>query len=164
MTSEIQVERARLADSKAIAQFVSHAHGEEIVQRLDVAQRFSQVSFMLGVRESEIVGLLGWQVENLVVRITDFLVAPGVDLFGVGDLLIAEVEDAGRELQAEAAMLFLPPDPSEGLCSYWEHFGYEYRAVTDIPRAWREAAAEWEQDATEVMVKQLREELVRRPI
>jgi N-acetylglutamate synthase-like GNAT family acetyltransferase len=164
MTSDIQVERARLADSKAIARFVNDAHGQEVVERLDVAQRFSQVSFMLGMRDDDIIGLIGWQVENLVIRMTDFLIAPGIDLFAVGDALIAEVEEAGIELQAEAAMLFLPPNPSEGLCSYWEHFGYEYRSVVDIPRAWREAAAEWNQDASEVMVKQLREELVRRPI
>ncbi len=164
MASEIQVERARLADSKAIAQFVNRAHGQEVVQRLDVAQRFSQVSFMLAIGQDDIVGLIGWQVENLVIRMTDFLIAPGIDLFAVGSVLIAEVEEAGRELQAEAAMLFLPPDPSEGLYSYWEHFGYDYQAVADIPKAWRDAAAEWDQSASKVMVKQLREELVRRPI
>ncbi len=164
MAAEIQINRARLADAQAIADFVNRAHEEEVVGRLDVAQRFGQVSFMLAMDQDQLIGLMGWQVENLVIRIADFLIAPGIDSVSVGEKLVAEVEDAGEQLQAEAAMLFLPLNPSSELTTYWEHLGYEYRAVADVSRAWREAVKEWDKNATEVMVKQLRQDLVRRPI
>lgn len=161
----ISVRKARFQDATAIAEFVNQAQAGDLVDRLQVAERFSQVGFLLAESDGDrLVGLLGWQVENLVVRVTDFLIAPGVDRVVVGELLVEAMEDAGRELQAEAAMLFWPANPSQYLIEYWLALGYDLRAVADLSKAWRQAAAEWKQDANQVMIKQLREDLVRRPI
>lgn len=164
MTTDIQVRRANFKDAQAIADFVNSAHHTEVVSRLDVSQRFSQVGFMLAEQAEALVGVVGWQVENLVVRITDFILAPEIDIFATGEPLIKDVENAGKELQAEAAMLFMPPEPSENLLNYWNHFGYTYQKVADLPRAWREAANEWNAESEDVVVKKLRERLVRRPM
>ena len=164
MTMEIQVRKARLQDAESIANFVNRAHGEDIINRLDVAQRFSQVGFMLAEQEDTLVGVMGWQVENLVIRVIDFLIAPMVNPITVGEILIEAVEEAGKELEAEASILFLPPEPSETLTSFWEYFGYEYRPVSELSKAWREATTEWNIDESRAMLKQLRDRMVRRPM
>jgi hypothetical protein len=154
-----------LADAEAIADFVSSAHPDAApVTRLSVAERFGQVGFIVADYENELVGLLGWQVENLVVRVTDFLVSSAVDRKAVGRALIDWMEGEGRTLKAEAVVLFLPPDPSSHLVEFWKTFDYEFRNIEDLEKAWREAAIEWGFEDQSVMIKRLSDDLIRRPM
>ncbi len=165
MAGGMEVRKARLKDAEAIANFVNRAHPDSAVTRLSVSERFSQVGFMIAEEAQQMTGLIGFQVDNLVIRVTDFLLAPGVDRVAVGRALVAAMEAAGVELQAEAAMLYLPENPSASLISYWKSFGYAPRAVADFQhRAWREAASEWSAGTEEVVTKQLRDEIARKPM
>lgn len=165
MALEVQVRKARLNDAEIIAKFVNSARTEaEAITRLDVADRFSQVGFIIAEYHNEAVGLVGFQVENLVIRVTDFLIAPAIDRVVAGKALVAAMEQAGEDLQAEACILFLPPNPSQELVSYWEIFEYDRKPVSKLPRAWREASHEWSTHATEVMIKQLREDMTHKPM
>ncbi len=165
MAMNIEVRKAKLQDAEAIADFVNSARPGADVNRLAVAERFSQVGFMLAENEDgALVGLVGFQVENLVIRVKDFLISPADERVAVGRELIAAMEQAGVELQTEASFLFLPPNPSQELIQYWESFGYEHRKISDMHRAWREAAVEWDAEGQEAMVKQLREDLTRKPL
>lgn len=164
MVIQVQVRKARLKDAETIANFVNSARPIDTVTRLDVAERFSQVGFMLAEYNNEPVGLVGFQVDNLVIRVTDFLIAPAVDRVIAGKALVSAMEEAGVQLQAESSILFLPPNPSQDLIAYWEVFGYVRRAVKKLPKAWQEAAKEWSVGAVEVMIKQLRIDLTRKPM
>ncbi len=164
MADNVQVRKARLKDAEAIAAFVNRARPGVGLTRMEVAERFSQVGFMLAEADGQIVGLIGFQVENLVIRVTDFLIAPGIERVAIGKALSSAMEEAGSVLQAEAAILFLPPDPSPDLVEYWRLLGYERRSTADmLHRAWREAAAEWDAQQNEAVVKQLRDEVARKP-
>ena len=163
MALEIDVRRANLADAQAIADFVNNSRSGEPVTRHSVIERFGQVGFMIAIKQDQVVGMLGWQVENLVIRVTDFLTGP-VDRVNVGRALIGAMEAEGAELLAEAAMLFLPPNPSKSLVRYWEGFDYSYQDVQGLHRAWKEAVSEWNTGADGVMVKRLRESLTNRPM
>jgi hypothetical protein len=163
MVLHIDVRRANLADAQAIADFVNNSRSRVPVTCQGVMERFGQVGFMIAMHEDQIVGLLGWQVENLVIRVTDFLTGP-VDRTIVGRALIVAMELEGAKLLAEAAMLFLPPNPSKSLVQFWEGFDYKYQDVQGLHRAWREAVSEWNAGASGVMVKRLRENLTNRPV
>ena len=120
MAPDIQVRRARLDDTAAIADFVNRSRRRgEPINRLMVAQRFSDVGFMLAELNGQIVGMLGWQVENLIARVTDFLVAPALDRVIAGRALIQVMEEQAKTLQAEAAMLFLRPPPRAAVSGLW---------------------------------------------
>ncbi|MDF1514234.1 MAG: hypothetical protein P1S60_10540 [Anaerolineae bacterium] len=164
MALAVHVRRANLADAQTIADFVNHSRSGNYVTRQSVIERFSQVGFMIAYQKSYVAGLLGWQIENLVIRVTDFLIGPLEDRIATGQALIQAMEDHGAELLAEASMLFLPQNPSEQLLNYWEQFGYTYQKVQDLHRAWREAVSEWDTGADGVMLKQLRERLTNRPV
>lgn len=165
MTADVEVRRARLKDAEPIAEFVNQARADkEIIDRITVAERFSDVGFLLADHREQLVGILGWQIENLVVRVTDFLVAPAVDRVIAGKALITAMEEEAGLLQAEVSILFLPPNPSDDLIEFWELFGYSRRPISDLNQNWREVAREWSNRASEVMIKQLREGLVLRPI
>jgi hypothetical protein len=164
MALDIDVRRANLRDAQAIADFVNNSHSGSPVTRDSVVARFGQVGFIIALKQQKIVGLLGWQVENLVVRVTDFLISSASDRVAVGRELIEAMEVNGAELLAEAAMLFLPHNASSSLMKYWEGFNYTHQSVQDLHRAWREAVAEWNTGAHDVMVKRLRESLTNRPM
>lgn len=163
--SEITVRRARPSDAERIAAFVNRTQPQgPPVARETVLLRFGTVGFFIAEAGEELVGLLGWQVENLVVRVTDFLIFPVRYRVTAGHALLTAMEDAARELQCEAAILFMPADTPQDVLTFWEAFGYGFREVINLPRAWREAAREFRGGGDWVVIKQLREDRVLRPI
>ena len=168
--SDVVVRRARLADAELIAAFVNAARSEDPrgsyaqLSRRDVALRFGQVGFMIAESQGRVVGLLGWQVENLVVRVSDFLITYGRDPAEIGRVLVSRMEEDAAELLVEAVILFLPSRPSEALVAFWESLDYEFQNLDDLPPAWQEAVAEYDLVGRGVMMKRLRDDLIRRPI
>ncbi|MEO0250322.1 MAG: GNAT family N-acetyltransferase [candidate division WOR-3 bacterium] len=163
--SEIRIRRARPSDAEQISAFVNRVrpHGPAVT-RESVLQRLGVVGFLIAEVDQEIVGLLGWQVENLVVRVVDFLIYPHRYRVSAGRALLDEMEKAAQELQAEAAILFMPANTPQEVIDFWEAFGYGFKEVASLPRAWREAAREANPSAEWVVLKQLRAERVVRPL
>jgi len=162
---EMRIRRARPSDAKRIAAFVSRARPQEQpVTAEEVTGRFGAVGLLLAEVEKELVGLLGWRAENLVARVTDFLIFPARFRLTAGRALLTAMENAARELQCEAAILFVPPNTSPEVLAFWEAFGYESREVAALPRPWREAAREANPEGERVVLKQLRIGRVLRPI
>lgn len=163
-SSEIRVRRARPADAERIATFVNRGRPHKPVTPSEVLHRFGTVGFLLAEMGGEVVGLLGWQVENLVVRVTDFLVFPARLNLRVGQALLTAMEEAAQELMCEAAILILPASAPPEVLQFWETFGYQPRDIAGLPRAWREAAREANPLQDQVVLKQLRADRVLRPI
>jgi N-acetylglutamate synthase-like GNAT family acetyltransferase len=163
---EITVRRARASDADTIAAFVNRAlTGQAAVDRLAVIERLGSVGFLLAERGGDLLGMLGWQAENLVVRVTDLLIWPASERVAVGRALLAEMEQAAIELQCEAVLLFSPYPSPPHVVEFWRAFGYESRIITDLPKVWQEAAREADiGDDGAVLIKQLRARRVVRPL
>ncbi len=176
VTPAVSVRRARLSDADAIAAFVNNARqralgtlhvGDRVrspVSRDGVAQRFGQVGLMLAESDGRLVGVLGWQVENLVVRVVDLLVASPFDPLAIGRALVDTMETESVVLVAEAVLVFLPNQPSAKLVAFWQQLGYAMQGLARLPRPWREAVTEHSRDGQEVMVKRLRDDVTYRPM
>ena len=110
------------------------------------------------------MGMIGWQVENLVARTTDIVIDPSVPLEKALPALITEMEKASRDLQCEASLVFVPADLArqDGL---WKSLGYERRSAESLGvLAWMEAALESMLPRTTMFFKQLRTDRILRPI
>lgn len=162
---EVKVRRARPSDAERIALFVNKAQprGDRITAE-EVLRRFGEVGFFLAEAGGEMVGLLGWQAENLVARVTDFLILPARFRITAGRVLLTAMEEAARELQCETAILFVPSNTPREILAFWEAFGYTFRQVAALPQPWREAAREANPAGDWVVLKQLRADRVLRPI
>lgn len=160
----IRVRRARPSDAERIAAFVSRARPQKPVTAAEVVERFGTVGFLLAEANGELVGILGWQVENLVVRVTDFLISPARLSLPVGQALLASMEEAAKELMCEAAILVVPSNTPPEVIQFWETFGYHLNDIASLPRAWQEAAREANPASDRVVLKQLRLERILRPI
>ena len=160
------VVRGRPRNSGSIAQLINRlSKDRKKLSDDDVMASFGDKAYMLLQLQDQLVGIAGWQVENLVARTTDLYLENGVDVPTGLEMLIAEVEHASGDLQCEASLVFPTPELA-ALDSVWKKLGYEPRAPTALGvQAWQDAAAEsMPQGSNSLLFKQLRQDRVLRPI
>jgi dephospho-CoA kinase len=162
---DLVVQRGRPRDSKAIAELITRlSKGQRTMTSDDVMEAFGDKAYLLLLSGGKLVGLAGWQVENLVARTTDLYVEAGVDVAAALPAIINEVERASHELQSEASLIFPPTDPA-GNEAIWKNLGYEKRTPQTLGvQAWQDAANELMSMGAALYFKQLRQDRVLRPI
>ncbi len=163
---DLVVRRARADDAERVADFVNRAlHGRVTIEPRTVMARVGEVGFLVAEEDHKLLGLLGWHVENLVACVTDLLIWPARERQRVGRALFKAMESAALSLQAEAALLCLPPPRVSELIVYLEDSGYLLHTVKELPRAWRAMAHRvGYEDEDKVPVKELRSDRVVRPL
>ena len=159
------IKRGRPQDAAAIAAFLNRLSGNGLqLTADDVMAQFGEKAYMLLQQNRELVGIAGWQVENLVVRTTDLYVEPGVDINTALSILIHEIETVSADLQCEASLVF-PRTAVLAGAAVWEKLGYQSRAPEDLAvEAWTDAAKESMPSDTVLLFKQIRQDRILRPI
>jgi len=162
---QLFVRRGKPQDADQIARFITRiTHGKRRMTRTDVMAAFGEKAYLLIERDGEIVGLAGWQVENLVARIDEIYFETGLSLDLAIPALMDAVETASVELQSEASLLFLPPYLAQHVGS-WRSVGYRPQTVQGLGvRAWQEAAIDSMPRGASLWFKKLREDRVLRPL
>ncbi len=159
------VKRGKPKNSAAIAELITRlSKGARKMTAENVMEEFGEKAYMLLELDQKIVGLAGWQVENLVTRTTDIFLEEHVDVQKALELLIKEVEKASSELQSEASLIFAMGGlaAQDGL---WKQIGYEKRTPETLGvQAWQDSAAESLSAGSTLLFKQLRQDRVLRPI
>jgi len=162
---DIKVQRGRPRDSQAIAELITRlSKGQRRMDSNDVMGAFGDRAYMLLHANEKLVGLAGWQVENLVTRTTDLYIDSGVDIAKALEALVNEVERASHDLQSEASLIFAQPSQASDEAS-WKKLGYEKRTPKSLGvQAWQDAAVESQPPDSVLFFKQLRQDRVLRPI
>ncbi len=162
---EFIVSRGKPRQSDAIAELITRlSRGKQKMSSDDVMAQFGDKAYMLLQLGKQLVGIAGWQVENLVARTTDVYLESNIDAEKALELLIAEVERASSDLQCEASLVFLSPELA-GNAGVWKKLGYESRQAGKLGvQAWQDAAEESMPTGTVLFFKQLRQDRVLRPI
>ncbi len=162
---EFIVSRGKPRQSGAIAELLSRlSHGKQKMTSDDVMAQFGDKAYMLLQLGRQLVGIAGWQVENLVARTSDVYLESNIDAEKGLELLIAEVERASSDLQCEASLVFLSPELA-AKTDIWKKLGYEARTPAELGvQAWQDAVEESRPEGTALFFKQLRQDRVLRPI
>lgn len=162
---EFSVSRGRPRDSEAIADLINHlSNGGRKLTAENIMAQFGDKAYMLLQNGKDLVGLAGWQVENLVVRTTDLYLEPNIDTAKALQKLIQEIEKVSSDLQCEASLVF-PPTDLAAQAAVWKELGYEGRSPEGLDvQAWKDAAKESMPVDTVLFFKQLRRDRVLRPI
>ena len=162
---ELAVQRGRPRDSANIAALITRlSSGTRSFSPDDVMAAFGDKAFLLLMADKQLVGLAGWQVENLVARTTEFYLDPGITITQALKALVTEVERASQDLQCEASLLFLPPQLAKQE-DVWKEMGYTRRTPQTLGvQVWQDAALESQPSNTILFFKQLRQDRVLRPI
>lgn len=161
----LNVRRATPESAEKIAAYMSrHSRAKRKMTKDDIMAAFGEKAYMLLLSDEEIIGLLGWQVENLITRVDDVMLNEGLAIEKGLDALMSFVEDSSKELQSEAALLFLPPSLAQHE-NIWSPLGYQARTVKDLQvKAWQNAVMESMPPGTVLLFKQLRKDRVLRPM
>lgn len=164
-TGEIALHRGKPRDAQKIAELVTRlSKGRQTMTNEQVMEAFGEKAFLLLQMDQELVGIVSWQVENLVARITDLFLDHRVAADQALPPMIHEVERASADLQCEAALIF-PPIDLVGFDSVWKQLGYERRSPDELGvQAWEDAALESMPKGSALFFKQLRTDRVLRPI
>ena len=164
-SGDFTTQRGRPRDSSVISEIITRlSKGKQKMKADDVMAQFGDKAYLLLKQNDKVVGLAGWQVENLVARTTDLYLEDDIQPANAFEAIIKEVEHASADLQAEACLLFL----SSGLGSYealLKDLGYERRTADTLGvQAWQDAANESMPTEGIMFFKQLRQDRVLRPI
>ena len=163
--SILGIKRGKPQDAAAIAAFLNRLSGNgSMLTTDDVMAQFGEKAYMLLQVDRQLVGIAGWQVENLVVRTTDLYLEHGIDVEKALGILMHEIEEVSADLQCEASLVFpkatLASDPN-----VWERLGYKTRAPEELGvQAWTDAATESMPSGTVLLFKQMRKDRILRPI
>jgi len=162
---EMTITRGKPRNSSEIAQFMNRFQkNSRSLKQDDIMAAFGEKAFLLLQLGQKLMGVIGWQVENLVARTTDILIDPNLPANQALPVLINEMERASRDLQCEASLIFVPSELAR-LDTLWQSLGYERRAPHALGiLAWQEAAAESTIPDTTLFFKQLRVDRILRPI
>ena len=162
---EFSVSRGKPKNSQAIAELITRlSKGKQKLNADDIMAQFGDKAYMLLQNGNDIVGVAGWQVENLVARTTELYLENDIDTAKALETLISEVEKASNDLQCEASLIFASADLG-ALLDTWKKLGYEHRAPDTLGvQAWTDAALESMTKDSLLFFKQMRLDRVLRPI
>jgi dephospho-CoA kinase len=159
------VEKARPRHASEIAALIARlSDGRAKPTDDDIMAAFGEKAFLFLKLDGTPVGVVGWQVENLVERTDDVYIDPSQPLSKAMQALLTEIETTSRDLQCEIALLFLPPELTSQE-EVWTSLGYEMCTIESLGvRAWQEAAQETMGKGEAMFFKQLRKDRVLRPV
>ncbi|MCU0495968.1 MAG: dephospho-CoA kinase [Anaerolineae bacterium] len=164
-TTGVQIKRGMPNNAEQIAQFINRMSGQTL-SRMDVMMAFGQKSYLVATNTSDqLIGLAGWQVENLITRVDEFYLDPTVRKDATINAILAAMEQASRELQSEVGFVFLPINASAELLQIFADHGYTVTTPKEMKvPAWREALQEVNLTQQQILHKRLRKDRVLKPI
>ncbi|MFH1183633.1 MAG: dephospho-CoA kinase [Chloroflexota bacterium] len=159
------IKRGKPQDAATIAAFLNRLSGNgSVLTTDDVMAQFGEKAYMLLQLDRQLVGIAGWQVENLVVRTTDLYLEPGIDVEKALRILMHEIEVVSADLQCEASLVF-PKATLASDANVWDRLGYKTRAPEELAvQAWTDAATESMPSGAVLLFKQMRQDRILRPI
>jgi len=165
VAGSFSLQRGKPRDAQKIADLITRlSKGKQTMTKDEAMEAFGDKAFLLLLMDNDLVGIAGWQVENLVARTTDLFLDHKVPADKALPLIVHEVERASGDLQCEAALIF-PPIDLVGFDSVWKQLGYERRSPDGLGvQAWEDAALESMPKGSALFFKQLRTDRVLRPI
>ncbi len=162
---EVNIERAGPKNVDEIVEVLNRLKGSQAGDAVTSSTiTLGEKAYLILRIEQNPMGILAWQVENLVARTTEIALDSALPPAQFLPLMINEMEKASTDLQCEASLIFVP----EQLAHHdilWTGLGYEKRTPSSLEvLAWQEAAEESMPAGTTLFFKQLREDRVLRPI
>ncbi|MBL8103914.1 MAG: hypothetical protein JNM02_15395, partial [Anaerolineales bacterium] len=131
-SGEFSTQRGKPKHASSIAELITRlSKGKRKMNVDEVMESFGDKAYMLLQMDGKMVGVAGWQVENLVTRTTDIFMEDTLDTAKALETLIKGVENASGELQREASLIFAL-DSLAAQEALWQKLGYEKRTPDSL--------------------------------
>ncbi len=163
---QVTIRRAKRGDLDTMAQLV--ADGTQGAIAPDLSQMmealFSRAYIVAQYEEEQVIGIAGWQTENLIAGLQDFYVLRDDLWESVGAKMLAMIHEEIDKLSCEVSIVFIDDRAGPKPVEFFESQGYERSEVNKLGYMWEDAAKEWQPENSSLLYKKLREQRIMVPM
>ena len=162
---EVIIRRAKRGDLDTMAQLISDSTQGTIAPDLSqmMESLFSR-AYIVALAGEHVIGIAGWQTENLIAGLQDFYVLHDNLWETVGLKMLDMIHQEVKKLSCEVSIAFVANEAGPKPIEFFENQGYEKSEVKDLGYMWEDAAAEWQTENTTLLYKKLREQRIMVPM
>jgi dephospho-CoA kinase len=162
---EVIIRRAKREDLNRMAELI--ATGTKGALHPDLSAMMENLfsrAYIVALAKDYVVGMMGWQAENLVAGLQDFYVVRD-DLWAtVGQKMLDKVHEEINNLSCEVSLIFITTPTGPKPIEFLESQGYEQFESKNLIPDWREAAVEWQPENSVLLYKKMREQRIMVPM
>lgn len=162
---EISIRRAKRQDLEAMAKLIASATKGAIDP--DLSQMMESLftrAYIVAMAGEYVVGVAGWQTENLIAGLQDFYVLRDDLWSNVGQQMLEMIHDEVNKLSCEVTMAFILSQAGSKPIEFFESQGYEQAQAKDLGYMWKDAAKEWQPEKSILLYKKLRDQRIMVPM
>lgn len=164
-TSDLVLRRAKRDDLGGMAELVTTAtNGNIEIDISDMMESLFSRAYLVATAGEQVVGMVGWQTENLVAGLQDFYMQNQQLWTTTAKDMISKVEEEIDSLSCEAALVFVLKEAGSAPIEFLESQGYERAESSALIPDWREAAVDWQPEGSVLLYKKLREQRIMVPM
>ncbi len=163
--ASITIRRAKRQDLEAMARVIVTATNGGIKPDLNqMMEALFSRAYIVALAKDYVVGVAGWQAENLIAALQDFYILRD-DLWAeIGPKMLDLIHDEVHKLSCEVSMTFVLNPAGKKPIEFFESQGYEQARPKDLGYIWKDAAAEWQPENSVLLYKKLREQRIMVPM
>jgi dephospho-CoA kinase len=163
--ADITIHRAKRDDLETMAKLIMAGTRGAIDPDLSqmMESLFSR-AYILALSGEYVVGIAGWQTENLIAGLQDFYVVRD-DLWPtIGKQMVDMIHEEVNKLSCEVSIAFVLKEAGPKPIELFESQGYEQAEIEELGYMWEDAAREWQPENSVLLYKKLREQRIMVPM
>jgi dephospho-CoA kinase len=163
--TDITIRRAKRDDLETMAKLI--AAGTKGAVDPDLNQMMEALfsrAYILALAGDYVVGIAGWQTENLIAGLQDVYVLRDDLWLTVGAKMLDMIHKEVDKLSCEVAIAFVLKEAGSNPIELFESQGYDQAEIQELGYMWEDAAKEWQPENSVLLYKKLREQRIMVPM
>jgi len=165
ISGDITIHRAKRNDLEAMAQVIATCTNGALDPDLNqMMEAIFSRGYIVATAGNHVVGIAGWQTENLIAGLQDFYVVRQDLWTRVGEKMLAMIHEEIDSLSCEVAIAFVLKQAGSGPIEFLQSQGYQQAELRELGYMWEDAAKEWQPDDSVILYKKLRDQRIMVPM
>lgn len=163
--ADVTIRRAKREDLGAMAELLSTSTNGAVSPDIsEMMESLFSRAYVVAMVGEQIVGMIGWQTENLVAGLQDFYVLNDELWSSVGEKMMTKVHEEIDSLSCEVALAFVLKQAGPKSIEFLQSQGYELSDPDSLIPDWKDAAQEWQPEESLLLYKKTREQRIMVPM
>lgn len=162
---DVTLRRAKPNDLGTIAQLITDStKGVLAPNPSEMMEALFSRAYIVAQAAGRVVGVAGWQTENLIAGLQDIHVLSEELWEIVGSKMLTMIHEEVDKLSCEVIIAFISTKAGAKPIEFLESQGYEQSEADKLGYLWKDAAKEWQPAETLVLYKKMREQRIMVPM
>ena len=163
--ADVSLRRAKRGDLGGMAELMTAGTAGSINPDIsEMMEALFSRAYLVAEADSHVVGMIGWQTENLVAGLQDFYVLNDNLWATVGKEMLEKVHEEINSLSCEVALAFVLDGAGSKPIEFLESQAYEQFESKRLIQDWKDAAVEWQPENSILLYKKMREQRIMVPM